>query len=56
MKFYDVNSWSYVNLDDPFIDQALQAGFSWHAVKVGVAICRRGVGLENARALHAPGA
>ena len=28
---------------------ALQVGFSLHAVKVGVAICRRGVGLENAR-------
>ena len=30
------------------IDQALQVGFSLHAVMVGVAIYRRGVGLENA--------
>ena len=37
-----------------FIDQALQVGFSLHAVIMGMAICRRGWG-SKMRALHAPG-
>ena len=32
-----------------FIDQVLQVGFSLQVVNVGVAICGRGVGLENLR-------
>ena len=28
MKFYDVTSWSYVNLDDPIL-KAIRAGVGW---------------------------
>ena len=28
MRFYDVTSWSYVNLDDPYRDYAVDAGNS----------------------------